>query len=121
MQFKPGESGNPKGRPKKAEAMTDILKGELGTLSLIDDEGNAVPAKQAIARKLIDLAMNGDTPALKYIYDRVDGRPKESIDLDHSGNIDITDITAEEREQRIAKLLKETGIICKVKDDPNTD
>jgi len=94
MAYKPGECGNPKGRPKKADAMTDILKGELGTLSLVDDEGKAVPAKQAIARKLIDLAMNGDTPALKYIYDRIDGKPRESIDLDHSGELKYSIIPA---------------------------
>jgi len=98
MAYKPGECGNPKGRPKKADAMTDILKGELGTLSLVDDKGKAVPAKQAIARKLIDLAMNGDTPALKYIYDRIDGKPRESIDLDHSGELRYTIIPAVNKE-----------------------
>jgi len=89
MPFEPGKSGNPNGRPKKSEAMTDILRGELDTLDLTDDEGNELPAKQAIARKLISLAMGGDIPAMKYVYDRIDGRPKESIDLEHSGELTV--------------------------------
>lgn len=36
--------------------------------------------KNEIAAKLYELAMNGDVGALKYIYDRVDGRPKETIE-----------------------------------------
>jgi len=89
MPFVPGKSGNPNGRPKKTEAMTEILRAELNTLDLEDAEGNPIPAKQAIARRLIALAMDGDVPAMKYVYDRIDGRPKESIDLEHSGELTV--------------------------------
>jgi hypothetical protein len=67
MKWKPGQSGNPAGRPPKGEALTDILKEKVD--------------KHAIAEKLIEVAMDkGDLAALKYIYDRIDGRPKETID-----------------------------------------
>ena len=111
---------NRTGRPPKEYCLTDILK-EQGNLEDVESGDKKISRKQAIAQKLWAMAMSGDVQAMKYLYDRVDGRPKESIDLDHSGNIDITDITAEEREQRIAELLKETGIIRKVKDDSNTN
>ncbi len=65
--WKPGESGNPNGRPPKDEALTDILRSKID--------------KESLAEKLIELAMeNGDLAAIKYVYDRVDGRPKETID-----------------------------------------
>ena len=65
--WEPGQSGNPAGRPKKGMALTDILAAKVD--------------KEAIAERLIELAMErGDITALKYIYDRIDGRPKETIE-----------------------------------------
>lgn len=64
-QWEPGESGNPQGRPKKGEALTDVLRSKVD--------------KETIAEKLIELAMSGDVQALKYVYDRVDGKPVETV------------------------------------------
>lgn len=65
-RFAPGHSGNPSGRPPKESALTDILKAKID--------------KDELAELLIGRARGGDLAALKYIYDRVDGRPKETID-----------------------------------------
>jgi len=71
-----GVSGNPNGRPPKEQSLTEILRNK------VDPE--------EVADKLIQMAIeNEDMAALKYIYDRVDGRPKESVDMNHSGGIDI--------------------------------
>ena len=67
MPWKPGESGNPNGRPLADETMTGVLK------SLAD--------KEEIAKKLLELAQNGNVAALKYIYDRIDGMPRQSVEL----------------------------------------
>jgi hypothetical protein len=65
-RFVPGWEGGP-GRPKKGEALTDILKSKLN--------------KEELAEKLIAKAFeDGDLAAMKYIYDRIDGRPKETIE-----------------------------------------
>lgn len=64
--WKPGQSGNPNGRPPKGEALTDILREKVD--------------KDAIAEKLIQMAMEkGDIVALRYIYDRIDGKPIETV------------------------------------------
>ncbi len=73
--WKPGQSGNPKGRAKRGETMTDALKVKAD--------------KDEIADKLIALANDGDLAALKYIYDRIDGKPRESVDIEHSGGLSI--------------------------------
>lgn len=63
--WKPGESGNPNGRPKKGQAVTDILR------ETVD--------KQSLVEKLLELAQEGDLAALKYCIDRLDGKPVETV------------------------------------------
>ena len=64
-RFLPGWKGGP-GRPPKGAALTDILRDKVD--------------KEAIAERLIELAMKrGDITALKYIYDRIDGKPVETV------------------------------------------
>ena len=67
---------NRKGRPKKGASLTDVLSWKLGE---INEAGK--PGKEVIAEKLIALALDGDVNALKYVYDRIDGRPLQSVGL----------------------------------------
>jgi hypothetical protein len=71
--FAKGESGNPKGRPPKGESLTDALKEAIG------EEG-----KRLVAEKLLTMALGKGRqkpyfPALKYLFDRVDGEPLKAI------------------------------------------
>ena len=77
-QWEKGKSGNPKGRPKKEYCLTDILK-EQGNIEDVETPQCMISRKQAIAKKLWALAMSGDISALKYLYDRIDGTPKQTI------------------------------------------
>ena len=78
MPFKKGKSGNPRGRPRKGETLTDLLREKLETTKTTRDK---LTRKEKITEKLLSLAESGDLAALKYIFDRVDGRPTESIEL----------------------------------------
>jgi ribosomal protein L17 len=78
MPFKQGKSGNPKGRPKKGEALTDLLRDKLEAPKTSKEK---LARKEQIIEKLIGLAEGGDLAALKYVFDRLDGRPKESIEF----------------------------------------
>ena len=76
--FKKGESGNPKGRPKKEVCLTDILR-EQGELKDVEYGGEKITRAEALAKKLYALAMSGDVNAIKYIYDRAEGRPAVTV------------------------------------------
>jgi len=78
MPFAKGKSGNPKGRPKKGETLTDLLREKIETPKTVREK---LTRKEKIIEKLIALAEGGDLSALKYLFDRIDGRPKESIEL----------------------------------------
>ncbi len=59
-QFKPGQSGNPKGRTKGARH-----RATLAALALLDGEA------EALTRKAVDLALEGDTVALRLCLERI--------------------------------------------------
>ena len=78
MPFKQGKSGNPKGRPKKGETLTDLLREKIESPKTPREKKSR---KEKIIEKLITLAEAGDLSALKYLFDRIDGKPTESIEL----------------------------------------
>ena len=89
MKFQKGQSGNPKGRPKKGETMTDLLREKL---DIPKTSREKMPRKEKVIEKLILLAEAGDLSALKYVFDRVDGRPKESVELTDGIDIRLKEI-----------------------------
>ena len=63
-----GVSGNPAGRPVEPDGLTEMLGFRL-TKAL----------RKQLADKLISLALNGNLNAITYVYDRIEGRPRQSI------------------------------------------
>ena len=76
MTFKAGQSGNPAGRPPKGKAMTELLR---ALLEEKDKDGFTHKAK--IISKLILLAKGGQLEAIKYLCDRLEGRPAQALEL----------------------------------------
>ncbi len=71
-QFKPGESGNPKGRPKGSLNLKTILKKLLAEQDVDGQWANP------IAKKLLQKAFNDDDyRAIVEIIDRIEGKAKE--------------------------------------------
>ena len=66
-----GYSGNPSGRPKNI--LTKILKEKMLEDVLIDDQW--INTADLIVAQAIQLALDGDIRAIKWIFERVEGRP----------------------------------------------
>ncbi len=78
MTFKPGQSGNPKGRPKKGFSWADVLNrlGEENIKIGVED----ITKKEAVARKLWSEAAKGEQWAINALMDRMDGKPRQVVD-----------------------------------------
>lgn len=78
--FKKGKDDrrNTLGRPKKTLLSEAIREQIAVTMPGANEQTYA----EAIASKLIDLAIAGDVQAIKEIADRTEGKPKQAIDLD---------------------------------------
>lgn len=82
-EFKPGQSGNPNGRPKKLPSLDRLLPEVLG------DEIQEDSKIKQILDKLVDQAIKkGDVRAAQILLDRGYGAPKQTITND--GEITIT-------------------------------
>ena len=68
-RYQHGKSGNPTGRPPEPDGLTDMLAYQLKKAD-----------RRTLARILINMAKRGDLKAIMYIYDRIDGRPRQSVE-----------------------------------------
>jgi len=73
--FKKGQSGNPKGRPKKIPELRELLANVLG------DEKDGKTAVEAILMALRNKAIKGDVRAAELLLDRAYGKPKSELEL----------------------------------------
>lgn len=70
---------NRKGRPKKEQSFTYFLW-EVLSEEAVAYKGQMITGKEAVARKALELALKGDIAAIKYIADRLDGAPGQTVD-----------------------------------------
>lgn len=70
-RFKPGESGNPKGRPKEARNLATELELELKSGVTVREDGASrrVSKRKAVIKALVLKAMRGDTRAIAQVSD----------------------------------------------------
>lgn len=79
-RWQPGESGNPKGRPRKQRALSALLRTVGGTHT---EEG--LLKRRALAEKVWELALKGDLDAAKIIYEYCDGKPVQRQEVTGAG------------------------------------
>lgn len=83
--FVKGQSGNPNGRPPTGKTWGDVLK-RIGEEPIKAGDPNSMEKKEAVARKLWAEAAKGEAWAINALMDRIDGKPRQSIDqtVDHT-------------------------------------
>src|SRR5450759_668402 len=82
-RWKKGVSGNPHGRPKKQESLTNLLKDEIGQICPADRENRTW--KELVVRATLQLAMKGNATALKEVWERLDGKTLQTERLQLGG------------------------------------
>jgi hypothetical protein len=81
-QFKPGQSGNPSGRPKKVPTFTEAIQRELRTSITILEGGKrrTVTKLRAIAKQQTNKAVSGDARATAIVMNAVEPRQFDPMD-----------------------------------------
>ena len=70
-RFKPGQSGNPKGRPKGSKNTATILQEELNSRVPIRENGKLrnIPKRRAAIKQQVNKAAAGNDRAFKQVFD----------------------------------------------------
>ena len=71
-RWKKGVSGNPRGRPKKRDTLTSLLKEEIKKICPADRQKRTYEELMVLAT--LQLAMKGNAVALKEVWERLDGK-----------------------------------------------
>jgi hypothetical protein len=68
-RFKPGQSGNPKGRPKGAQGFSAELDRELKAIITVTENGQMIKLskQRALVKSLLAKALKGDTKSVALI------------------------------------------------------
>jgi hypothetical protein len=84
IPFKPGQSGNPKGRPKGAKSRSTVIKRWLEAMDKgknpMTGEVEEMSVEDKMTLALIGKALKGDTQAYKALMDSAYGQPKQEIE-----------------------------------------
>jgi hypothetical protein len=81
VTFQPGQSGNPGGR-RKEKPYRDALRKVLAELVTDEDPKEPRTKLEAVARKHVAEALEGEMTAIHGIADRLDGKPAQAIGAD---------------------------------------
>jgi predicted transcriptional regulator len=77
-RFRPGQSGNPKGRPKSI-TLSEAYRRELARVDPGDPEGRTYA--EVLAERMRERAASGDVQALLELADRTEGKPRQTLSL----------------------------------------
>lgn len=78
FQWKPGQSGNPAGRPRR-KSLTDLVRDIMEREGLTPD-GRELCVDEALAETILTMALRGNTEILKELWSRLEGKPKEIVE-----------------------------------------
>lgn len=98
-RFKPGQSGNPKGRPKKTRNFKTDLQEELQAKVTVSEGGKTqtISRQQAVIKRTMEKALQGDLRAVQMLVQWVGSHLMEETDLLASQPLAAEDLALLER------------------------
>lgn len=121
--FKPGESGNPNGRPKRGHALSDQLRAMMASRQIkIECTIKGINGKKetkkwelksshdfnaVISMALIEKAVQGDVYAFNSIADRLEGRAIQT-NLNFDPGSEFKNLPLEDKQKMLAQLVAKT-------------
>jgi Family of unknown function (DUF5681) len=109
-RFKPGQSGNPNGRPKGSKNFATILQQQLRKKVTITEDGRPkrVTVQEVIARRLANDSMKGTTKAMELLIRLTSAKSDEGSGKDATRETALPDEDALRRiQKRLTKLVGE--------------
>ena len=108
-RFTKGKSGNPRGRPKKKDDVFTLLQRVLKRKVRVTGADRQIPIREALIRKLRELALSGDPRAIN-LQRRI---------LDEAGVNEAKKFDPEEKKRRVLDALSRMGVTVKNDGDGN--
>lgn len=99
-RFKKGKSGNPKGRPKKQDDIYTVLQRVLKRKVRMGGADRQMPIREALIRKLKEMALSGDLRAISL----------QRRFLDEAGVNQTERVDPEEKKRHVLSALEATGV-----------
>jgi Family of unknown function (DUF5681) len=68
-RWKPGQSGNPRGRPRGSKNLGTILSEALNEKIMVQEKGRSrsMPAREVIGKRIVHAAMKGDLKSINLL------------------------------------------------------
>jgi hypothetical protein len=95
--WKPGQSGNPLGRPKKGHSITETIK------AMMDEKPEI---KRALGTKVLEMALKGDMYAIRMIWGYLDGMPTQDLTSGGEKLEPVKVIVVEDKQENITDKNK---------------
>ena len=96
--WKKGQSGNPKGRPKKGSTWSEVANqlldaqaldirltlpnGKKHEITCSIEDGNTI--RHAVVGALVVEALKGNIPAIRELADRTEGKPAQKLEVEQN-------------------------------------
>lgn len=109
-RFKPGQSGNPKGRPRGSKSFARLLLEELNSRITINENGvlRRITKLDAVVKQYVNKAMRGDHRVLKPLLGYVPA-PEEKDDPAKQAEIEAGFKVFVDALNRIAEIKRQQG------------
>ena len=109
--WKKGQSGNPKGRPRKKHITDELLlllKQKITLKNPLNKQDEEKTIKEHLSTIILAKGLSGDMRAIRELLDRVEGKPEQEVtNINIDTNIDtMTEIQIDEELKQIEEEEK---------------